>query len=177
MHRNGLYVWSVSYPPTPIARATLARFNEREDYTFPTDLPVDAVAAMHGFDWLDASWVEAQLVAPTADLSAAELLSVALALAFDDLARATALLRRYEDDRDPAVRTALVNAALDYNWEWFLEGRACIEQDPELLAAVGAALATGIAPRPVNEMGEPLDVFGRADAADEDEDEEDGGDA
>ena len=160
MHRGGLYVWRVAYAPSPVARDTLARFNARTGYRLPDDLPVDVAAAVHGFEWLDAPWIDAQLAGEADPARAAGLLRAAFALAFDDLGRAAELLRRYEDHPERMLRATALDAALDYNWEWFLEERACAERDPELRDAALAAITAGVAPPVLNDMGEPVDVYG-----------------
>ena len=160
MHRGGLYAWRIAYAPSPRSRDTLARFNERTGYGLPDDLPVDVAAAAHGFDWIDAAWIDAQL-SDEADMTRAMgLLRMAFALAFDDLGRAAERLRRHGDRPERQMRATALDAALDYNWQWFLEERACVERDADLRDVALAAIAVGVAPPIVNDMGEPLDVYG-----------------
>ncbi len=176
MHRGGLYVWRVAYAPTAAAGDAVARFNAATGYRLPVDLPIDVAAAVHGFEWLDEAWVDRELAASTDDDRTAGLLRVALALAHDDLRRASEVLRRYADHPAVTVRGTLLNAAIDYNWEWFLESLACVERDDDLREVALAALATGVAPPAVSDMGEPLDVYGSGGDegdADSDDQEED----
>ena len=73
-----------------------------------------------------------------------------------------------------AVRGAVVNAALQYNWMFVLEDMAAQEQPGDLGEFLRDALRDGIAPPEYNELGEPDWLY--EDEGDEgDSDEEDDG--
>lgn len=172
IHIGGLYVWELRYRPAE-THAVVERFNEITGYNFPTDMPFDLVGALHGFDFIQNAHIEKKLSEQKEEGGIAAHLEVLAALRHQDLS-VTEILRRYIDHTSVEVRGAVVNAALQYNWEFLLEDLAALHPTDEIGVFVEKALASGLAPPRFNEMGEPEDLY---DGLQDDEGDDEEGDA
>ncbi|MFY0534178.1 hypothetical protein [Nannocystis pusilla] len=158
MHTEGRYVWEVTYRPSDFASEVIAELNKIVDPPFPADLPLDVAAALHGFLFLDAAWLEATIAGETDLRQRGALVSAALAVVSDDIVEA-ARLARAALARDEADQVAVANAALQYNWQFLLEELGSRTASAELRAQITAVLAQGIPPPQVDEHGEPADLY------------------
>jgi tetratricopeptide (TPR) repeat protein len=142
VHHGDLFVAEVRYQPSPHV-GVIEAMNAHFGCEYPTDLPVDAVAALLGFQFDGAADLEAGLV-PTRDpeqLSA--LLYVLSALRHDDPG-ALPIWRRHLEHPAIEVRGSIVDVAIAYNYEVLLEEMSLREPDPALRAEVDALLDEGI---------------------------------
>jgi tetratricopeptide (TPR) repeat protein len=144
LHHRDLFVADVRYRPSPHTEV-LAALNARFGSDYPTDLPIDVVAALLGFRFDGAADLEARLAdAEASGELVAGLLQVTSALRHDDLS-VTALYRRWVEHPDPQVRSALYNIFVAHNHESLLEEACVTEPDAEIRAQIEAILDDGIA--------------------------------
>ncbi len=150
LHHRDIFVADVRYRPTS-DNGVIAAMNRRFGTEYPTDMPVDVVAALLGFRFDAAADLETQLATHTrgGDASdpslAAGLLQVISALRHDDLA-VGALYRRWVDHDDSVVRSTLYNIFVAHNHESLLEEACVTEPDAELRAQIEAILDEGTLP-------------------------------
>ncbi|MCC6554447.1 MAG: hypothetical protein IT372_15825 [Polyangiaceae bacterium] len=166
LHQRALYVWEIRYRPSRHA-CVIERFNERFGLRFPTDLPLDVVGVLVGFELAEAEWLEARLGEQTDAGAVAAYLRVIAAVRHSDLG-VLRLLRRHLDHESPVVRGTIANLCMEYGWESLLEDVGMKEQDAELRALIDRVLDVGIAAPQFDDMGEPVGLYS------EDEDEEGG---
>lgn len=169
-HRRGIYVGVLRYRPNPFP-ALVQRFNERCHTTFPTDLPIDLVASLHGFQFLTAEALSRALDEQTSDGARVAYLEALAAVRHPDLAF-TEELRRWAAHPSLELRAAVVNSALQYNWMFLLEDMAAQDQPEDLGEFLRQTLVDGVAPPQYNDMGEP-DWTDESDESDESDDESD----
>lgn len=143
LHHRDLFVADVRYRPSPHTDV-IAAVNARFGSDYPTDLPIDVVAALLGFRFDGAADLEARLDGNAAAELAAGLLQVISALRHDDLS-VTALYRRWVEHPDPQVRSALYNIFVAHNHESLLEEACVTEPDAEIRAQIEGVLDDGIA--------------------------------
>ncbi|HEU4322408.1 MAG TPA: hypothetical protein VFS21_04590, partial [Roseiflexaceae bacterium] len=170
LHREGRYVWELRYRPSAFP-ATLRRFNERFGCAFDADLPVDAAGAMLGFGYMQTPELLRRIAEHEENQipdGVAYWLENLLALEHNNL-EITELLRRHMRSDSRAVKAAVVNRCIEYHWRFLLEDMAFHEADPEFVAFFDSRLAAGFAPPPVNDFGEPDDLWN---SLGEDEEEE-----
>ncbi|WP_434425111.1 hypothetical protein [Nannocystis pusilla] len=170
MHSEGRYVWEVTYRPSGFASGVVAELNKIVDPPFPADLPLNVAAALHGFLFLDAAWLEAAIAGETDLRQRGALVSAALAVVSDDIVEAAriarAALARHEVDQ-----VAVANAALQYNWQFLLEELGSRAASAELRAQLITVLAEGIPPPQVDEHGEPADLYASIRDTEEEQDD------
>jgi hypothetical protein len=171
MHARGHYVWDITYRPARLSAPVIAAFNALTGNAYPADLPVDVAAAVHGFMFLDAAWLAAEIAGEADPGRRSALVSAALAVAADDLGEA-ARIGRAAISRSLADQIAVTNAAAQYNWQFLLEEVASATTDADLRAHIEAVVIEGIAPPAVNEHGEPVDLYASL-GSDDDDDEQD----
>lgn len=167
IHRGGLYVWEIRYRPSRHT-AVMEQFNRQFGTSYPIDLPFDVIGALMGFDFALPEWLEERLEQQSDPGQIAAYLQVIAAVRHCDLS-VTDLLQKYAGHEALQVRAAIVNIAIQYNWEFLLENIGINESSPELLQFIDQVLSDGIAPQQFNELGEPIE-------GDEDGEEEDGDD-
>jgi hypothetical protein len=155
-HPGGCYVWEIRYHPNPWPEV-VENFNRRLGVTFPSDLPVDVVGALYGFEFatLDQLWsmMEAKHEGPTA---LAGWFDVLAATGHNDL-RTAYRLRRYLDHPNLEVRAALANVAVRYNWTFVLRELWDRETDVAFAAWIRGHYESGPPAPRINEMGEPAE--------------------
>lgn len=143
-HHGEIFTAVVRYRPSPHA-STVRAVNKQFGTEYPEDLPVDALAALLGFQFDHTDDLEQALDAAEDPQEAAGLLLVIAALRHSDL-DAHALLRKWAQHGDPTVRAAVCTIAAAYNFESLLESMSVSEPDPELRAEIEEVLDEGIAP-------------------------------
>ena len=142
VHHGDLFVAEVRYRPSPHTGVVEA-MNAHFGCDYPPDMPVDAVAALLGFQFDGSADLETELSRTLDPEQLAALLYVLSALRHDDLG-ALPLWRRYLDHPDPEVRSAIVDVAVAYNYEVLLEEMSLRESDPDLRAEIETLLDQGI---------------------------------
>jgi tetratricopeptide (TPR) repeat protein len=147
LHHRDVFVAELRYRPSPHS-GVIAAVNQRFGSEYPTDMPIDGIAALLGFRFDAAEDLEHQLAAighgGDAEI-AAGLLQVTSALRHDDLS-VTALYRRWMEHGAAVVRSTLYNIFVAHNHESLLEEACVTESDAEMLAQIEAVLDQGIAP-------------------------------
>lgn len=142
VHHRDIFVAEVRYRPsahTGVVDAMNAHFG----CAYPTDMPVDVVAALLGFQFDCADDFEAELIEADDPEQLAGLLHVLSALRHDDLG-VLHIYRSLIDHPAAIVRSTLADIAVAYNYEVLLEEMSLREPDPELRAEVEAVLDEGI---------------------------------
>lgn len=142
VHHRDIFVAEVRYRPSPHV-AVVEGMNAHFGCDYPTDLPVDAVAALLGFQFDGAADLEAELDRATDPEQLSALLYVLSALRHDDLG-ALPIWRRYLEHPVVDVRSTIGDIAVAYNYEALLEEMSLREPDPELRAELEALLDEGI---------------------------------
>lgn len=142
VHHHDVFVADVRYRPSPHA-SIVAAMNAYFGCDYPTDLPVDVVAALLGFQFEAAADLEAQLARTTDPEELAALLYVLSALRHDDPG-ALPLWRRQLEHPSIEVRRAMADVAAAYNYEVLLEELCEREPDPALRSELEALLDEGI---------------------------------
>ncbi|GAA3765435.1 hypothetical protein GCM10022225_59490 [Plantactinospora mayteni] len=133
---------------------------------FPTDLPVDVIGALLGFDFQTIDMLERELAEETDPGKMLGQLHIATALAYGDL-DAFARLRPHFDHDNPSYRAQAMNFLLSYNYAYVLEELAHTEPEEQLSEQLHRVLNRGINSR-------HPDIFeGGADYDYDDEDEDD----
>lgn len=172
MHRRGHYVWDITYRPARLGAEVMAAFNALTGITYPLDLPLDVAAAVHGFGFCDAAWLDAQIASETDPGQRGALISAALAVAADDVV-AAARIARAAIAGGLNDQVAVANAAMQYNWQFLLEELAASTASDELRAQIATVIADGLAPPRVNEHGEPADLYDSIPTGDDEEEADD----
>ncbi|MCA9710842.1 MAG: tetratricopeptide repeat protein [Myxococcales bacterium] len=142
VHHREVFVAQLRYRPSPFVEVIEA-MNAYFGCDYPTDMPVDAVAALLGFQFDGARDLEVELARATDPEQLAGLLLVLSALRHGDLG-AIELYRRYVDHPAPVVRSTLADVAVACNHEVLLEEMSIREPDPDLRAEIEALLDEGI---------------------------------
>ncbi|WP_329521980.1 hypothetical protein [Spirillospora sp. NBC_01491] len=163
-HMGRIFVAEARYRPNPNPEV-IERMNAEFGSAFPTDLPVDVVGALIGFDFQTLEVWERELAVEEDPGHVLGKMEIAVALAHGDL-DAAERLRPHFAHRDPGVRAPLMTFALNYNLEFLLEELLLTEPDEQMAEQVHRILdrGTGDAHRDLFEEG--------ADWGDEDEDED-----
>jgi tetratricopeptide (TPR) repeat protein len=143
VHHRDIFVAEVRYRPSTQV-AVIEAMNAHFGCDYPADMPVDAVAALLGFQFDGAADLEAELARATDPEQLSALLYVLSALRHDDLG-ALPIWRRYLEHPALDVRSTIGDIAVAYNFEVVLEEMSLREPDPELRAEVEALLDEGIA--------------------------------
>lgn len=172
MHARGEYHWHIDYRPSPWTGGVIEDFNRVTGLHLPVDLPVDVAAAVHGFEFLDAGWLEAELAREASPGRRSALVSVALGVAADDLASAAHIARSALAWGEPE-QVAVANAAIQYNWEFLLEELGWSTTSPELRQQLERVLIAGLPAPALNELGEPADLHEGLESDDAEEHDED----
>jgi hypothetical protein len=163
VHHRDVFVAEVRYRPSPHV-AVIEAMNAHFGCDYPTDMPVDAVAALLGFQFDGAADLEAELSRATDPEQLSALLYVLSALRHDDLG-ALPLWRRYLEHPSLDVRSTIGDIAVAYNYEVVLEEMSLREPDPELRAEIEALLDEGL-PVPADD---PWDDVGSDDTVELDD--------
>jgi hypothetical protein len=142
VHHRDLFVAEVRYRPSPHV-GVIEAMNAHFGCDYPTDLPVDAVAALLGFRFDGAADVEAELPRARDPEQLAGLLYVLSALWHDDPG-ALSIWHRHLEHRAVEVRRAVGDIAIAYNYEVLLEEMSVREPDAALRAEIEAVLDEGI---------------------------------
>lgn len=142
VHHGDIFVAEVRYRPSPHVGVVEA-MNAHFGCDYPTDLPVDAVAALLGFQFDGAVDLEAELARAGDPDQLAALLYVLSALRHDDPG-ALPIWRRHLEHPVLEVRSCIVDVAMAYNYEVLLEEMSLREPDPELRAELEILLDRGI---------------------------------
>lgn len=142
VHHGELFVAQVRYRSSPFV-SVIEAMNAHFGCDYPTDMPVDAVAALLGFPFDGARDLEIELPTATDPEQVAGLLLVLSALRHGDLG-ALALYRRYVDHPAPVVRSTLADIAVAHNLEVLLEEMSVREPDAQLRAEIESLLDEGI---------------------------------
>ncbi|MBK6918475.1 MAG: hypothetical protein IPH07_13850 [Deltaproteobacteria bacterium] len=143
LHHRDVFVAEVRYRPSRHG-AIVAAMNAHFGSEYPTDLPLDVVAALLGFRFESARDLEAQLDGERDPDVISGLLQVLSALRHSDPS-VTTLYRRYLEHEDPSVRAMLYNIFVAHNHESLLEEATVSEPDHELRAQIEGVLDDGIA--------------------------------
>lgn len=143
-HHGDVFTAVVRYVPANHRRTILA-VNGHFGTDYPLDMPVDAVAALLGFQFDGSNDLEGRLAQSKDAAEICGLLMVISALRHSDL-DAQALYRKYAQHEEPDVRATICTIAVAYNFEALLELVSVSEPDPELRAEIEAVLDEGIAP-------------------------------
>jgi len=163
VHHGDLFVAEVRYRPSPHV-GVIEAMNTHFGCEYPTDLPVDAVAALLGFQFDGAADLGTELTRARDPEQLAGLLYVLSALRHDDPG-ALPIWRRHLEHPSIEVRSAVVDVAIAYNYEVLLEEMSAREPDPALRSEIEALLDEGI---PVPE-DDPWDDVGAEDTVELDE--------
>jgi tetratricopeptide (TPR) repeat protein len=142
VHHRDMFVAQLRYQPGSHAEVIEA-MNAHFGCDYPTSLPVDAVAALLGFQFDSARDLAAELPQASSAEQLAGLLLVLSALGHGDLG-VLELYRRYLDHPESVVRSTLVDIAVAHNHEVLLEEMSLREPEPELRQEIEALLDQGI---------------------------------
>lgn len=172
IHHRDLFVAEVRYRPSAHAGVVEA-MNAYFGCDYPADMPVDAVAALLGFQFEGAGDLEAEVLHAEDPEELAGLIHVLSALRHDDLG-VLHLYRSLLEHPASIVRSTIGEIAVAYNYEALLEEMSLREPDAELRAEIEALLDQGI---PLAEYDpwadagedEPVEI-GEADLVEEAED-------
>jgi hypothetical protein len=160
-HPGGPVVINLRYRPTRHVEV-VERINTEFGSRYPTDLPVDVIAALIGFGFCTVEQAEGDADPDAAADAVAADVTVLAALYHGDLG-AVGRLRRYLSHPSIEVRRSLGQAALDYNYLFMLEEMRLVERDREFGAIIDRALnGNGNRPSSVD----PFDNFGFSDEPD-----------
>jgi hypothetical protein len=159
-HGEGRYVWHVRYRPSAFP-ATVRQINQRFQMHFDDDLPIDAVGAMLGFCYWPREYVLGQIARWESEGQPG-----GVAFWLDNLAAleshsmdAIDMLRPYARAAASVIRATVINRSIEYNWRSLLEDMAFHETDPGIIAFFERRLRYDLAPMPVNDFGEPYDLW------------------
>jgi hypothetical protein len=142
VHHRDIFVAEVRYRPS-VHLTVIEAMNTHFGCDYPTDLPVDAVAALLGFQFDGAADLEAELPRAEDPEQLAGLLYVLSALRHDDPG-VLAIYRSHLEHPAAVVRRTLGDIAMAYNYEALLEEMSLREPDPELRAELESLLDEGI---------------------------------
>jgi len=142
LHHRDIFIVEVRYRPAP-HYAVIEDLNARFGCDYPLDMPLDAVAALLGFQFDSAEELVASLDSTAEPNTIAGLLTVLSALRHSDLG-VVRYYRRYMDHPEPVVRTTLCNIFAAYNYESLLEEMSVIEPDEEIREQIEDLLDNGI---------------------------------
>lgn len=158
-----VWIADVRYRPSPFGEV-VARLNALAGTSYPTDMPLDVVVALHGFGWMEEAELRAKLLeAPPEQVPA--YLDVVAAVGCHDL-RTLDLLRPFARREELSIRGSLYDVAATYNWMPLLFDLAP-EEDPELADYVASAFLGGFAPPRYDHLGEPVGLMDRLEGAHE----------
>ena len=143
LHHRDVFVAEVRYRPSAHGEV-VAAMNKEFGCDFPSDMPVDVVAALIGFRFEGARDLESQLDATSDPEVIAGLLQVMSALRHSDLG-IVRLYRRYLGHPAEVVRSTLYNVFVAHNHESLLEEATVTERDDDVRAQIEAVLDDGIA--------------------------------
>jgi hypothetical protein len=160
-HPRGPVVINLRYRPTRHVEV-VERINTEFGSAYPTDLPVDVIAALIGFGSCSVEQAERDANPDGDPDDVAADVTVLAALYHGDLG-AVGQLRRYLSHPSITVRRSLGQAALDYNYLFMLEEMRLIEPDREFAAVIDRALNNNGNPQ---SSVDPFDNFGFSDEPD-----------
>jgi len=141
-HHGELLVGEVRYRPNTYPEV-VERLNAAFGSYFPTDLPVDVIGTLLGFDFQTIDMLERELDEETDLGDKLGQLHIAVALAYGDL-DALARLRPYFHDDNGSYRSQAMNFLLPYNYEWLLEELVLTEPAEQLRNQLDRMLDRGI---------------------------------
>lgn len=142
LHHRDIFVIEVRYRPAEHYEV-IDDLNGHFGCDYPTDMPLDAVAALLGFQFDSIEDLTARLDTTADPEQLAGLLTVLSALRHSDLG-VVRYYRRYMDHPEPVVRATLCNIFAAYNYESMLEEMSVVEPDEEIRAQIEALLDRGI---------------------------------
>ncbi|WP_433185962.1 hypothetical protein [Actinoallomurus sp. CA-150999] len=168
-HQGRLFVAEARYRPSPNPQV-IEEMNAEFGSTFPTDLPVDVVGALIGFDFRPLDLWERELAVEEEPGHILGKMEIAVALAHGDL-DAVDRLRPYFRHDAPGVRAALMNFALAYNLDSLLEELVLTETEEEIAEQLHRILdeGTGNSHPDIFEEGAAWDEDDEFEEDDEDE--------
>ena len=170
IHPDYVCVWDIRYRPSPFTES-VQRFNTITGYSIPDDLPIDVVAAIHGFQYGSPEWIQRLIDDPEYADRLYPLVTMAAAVGYGDL-RTAALLRRILRHEDPNVAAAAINAIIRYNLAYLLAEAGLNPYPEDYLRVIAARLDEGIGwPAVQTEPYEDEDY--EDDEDDEDDEDED----
>ncbi|MCP2328276.1 hypothetical protein HDA40_006783 [Hamadaea flava] len=144
-HYGEMLVGEVRYRPSTYPEVVEA-LNAYFGSYFPTDLPVDVIGALLGFDFQTIDMLERELDVETDLGDKLGQLHIAVALAHGDV-DALARLRPYFHDDNGSYRSQAMNFLLPYNYEWMLEELVLTEPEEQLTRQLNQILDRGISGR------------------------------
>ncbi len=142
VHHRDIFIAALRYRPNNSPEVIQA-MNDHFGSGYPTDMPVDAVAALLGFQFDGDRDLEAELPGATEPEQLAGLLLVLSALRHGDLG-VLELYRRHVDHPATVVRSTVGDIAVAHNHEVLLEEMSIREPDAQLRAEIEALLDEGI---------------------------------
>ncbi len=169
LHHDDLVVLEIRYAPNPHPDV-IEGLNAAFEADYPTDLPLDALAATLGLVFDSAPLLQPKLreLDEAGDHEQlAGLLYVLSALRHGEL-DAHDVWRAHAGHEVALVRETIVNIAVAYNFESLLEERTLLEPDEELRAEIERMLDAGLAPP----HWDPYDPIGIEDPFDDDLEDE-----
>jgi tetratricopeptide (TPR) repeat protein len=166
--RTPIYVWAVRHRPNPYPR-TIERFNKACGTAYPTDLPADVVAGIHGFDWLEAREIEERLETVEPEQIPAYL-ALLVAIRYQDPGLQRELVARATGHGSADLRGFVADLCLQYGWRAALEELALAEPEVELRDQILEVLKRPMPETRFNDMGEP-EALEQAELAEYDDDD------
>ena len=142
LHHDEIFIVDVRYAPSR-QTSVIERMNSHFGCDYPSDMPVDVVAALLGFGFDSARDLQNELETTAEPQALAGLLSLLSALRHSDLSMFR-VFRRYMDHPDAVVRTTLWNVFAAYNFESLLEEAVLVEEDPAILDQLNGLLDGGV---------------------------------
>ncbi|MEM7153956.1 MAG: tetratricopeptide repeat protein [Myxococcota bacterium] len=142
VHHHDLFVAEARYRPSRHS-LVIEAMNDYFGCDYPTDMPVDVVAALLGFQFDGARDLESELEDTEDPEQVAGLLLVISALRHADLG-ALPLYRSFLAHPDSMVRGTVGDIAMAYNYESLLEEMCLSEPDAAIRADIESVLDDGI---------------------------------
>jgi tetratricopeptide (TPR) repeat protein len=142
LHHRDIFVAEVRYHPAN-SQPVVERLNADLGCDYPLDMPVDAIAALLGFQFEQAMDLQTRLDSTADAEEIAGLLLVLSGLRHSDMSM-TRVYRRYMDHPESVVRTTLCNVFVAHNHESLLEEMSTTEPDEGIRAQIDGVLDEGI---------------------------------
>ena len=171
-HGEGRYVWQIQYSPSAFPK-TIQRFNDCFQTLFDEDLPIDVVGVLIGMGYISRTQIIEEVERCDRDgepSMVAHWLSNLAALEHNNI-EIIPLLRRYASSTEEIIKGTIINLGIDYNWRSLIEDIAFNETDPRFIDFFKRCLQYDFVPPPVNEFGEPENLWTGIDDEAENEDD------
>jgi hypothetical protein len=154
IHSRAVVCASVRYRPAPASHQDVVkRLNDEYNADFPTDLPLDVIGALSGFNFARETGLIHNLTEPEDMDQLAAGIRIFAALWCGDL-KQTARLREFAGHEEPTVRLAVAQAASWYGYRFLLEEIALAETEPDMIAALENLVIQGSDPDTFNAFGD-----------------------